>query len=321
VAPEFASDFSEKYKCRVDYAILRDLKPVIAIECKSAGNGKKDDRGQLKTYFNASKSVKLGILSDGIRIEFFVDSQEPNMMDDEPFLTVDLEVVSKAQISDTTLEALYALTKSQFDPDTVSDNARRNIMHRAFYDYLGREFLNPGVEFTRFLLKENDIKHVRATAVDGYRPIVKAAFNDVFTSHVLRRLDISGTPPRASRAEAAGEPSPLPDKINTSDKPAIVTTEAEIRAFESVRRRLAFLSAGNSDLFDALSKVSYKDYQGKMAVYYGQERKGRLLDIVESRDGSIRFVLADGGDATPVADLVMLDTRLKTLFEKRVAEV
>jgi hypothetical protein len=48
VAAEHAADFSEKYRNRVDYAILQDMKPVIAIECKTLGNGKKDDRGQLE---------------------------------------------------------------------------------------------------------------------------------------------------------------------------------------------------------------------------------------------------------------------------------
>ncbi|WID95844.1 type I restriction enzyme HsdR N-terminal domain-containing protein [Bosea vestrisii] len=71
VSAEHAADFSDKYKNRVDYAILKEMNPIIAIECKSVGNGKKDDRGQLKSYFNASKSVKLGILTDGIIYDFF----------------------------------------------------------------------------------------------------------------------------------------------------------------------------------------------------------------------------------------------------------
>lgn len=320
VAAEHASDFSDKYKNRVDYAILRDMKPIIAVECKSIGNGKKDDRGQLKSYFNAAKTVKLGVLSDGIRFECFVDSQEPNMMDDEPFLVIDFGDAAKAQISETVLEGLFALTKSRFDPDTVSENARRSITHRAFYGYLGQQFTDPSVEFTRFLLKEVDIKHVRANAVEGYRTIAKAAFNDVFTSHVLARLDITGGTSRPLRTEPTPEPL-VAEQTTPSEKSLIVTTENELRAFEAIRRRLAFLSAGKADLFEAIGKVAYRDYQGKMAVFYAQERKGRLLDIIEGKDGSIRFVLADGGDPAPVTSLSSLDDRLRSIFEKRVAEV
>lgn len=324
VAAEHSADFSEKYKNRVDYAILKDLKPVIAIECKSAGGTRKDDRGQLKSYFNAAKTVKLGILTDGVKYEFFVDSVEQNLMDDDPFLEIDFDKVSKAQISDTALEGLYALTKGLFDPETVAENARRSIIYRAFFDYLSRQFHDPSTEFTRLLLKENDIKHVRTNALEAYRGIAKAAFNDVFTSNVLKRLDITTA---VAKQAPRSEPS-LPEEITAipssgaqSRDKSIVTTQAELAAFEAIRRRLAFLSAGRSELFQAINKIQYKDYQGKMAVFYSLERKGRLLDILESRGGEIRFSLADGGDSTPVSSLESLDSRLKALFERRVAEL
>lgn len=319
VAAEHASDFSEKYRNRVDYAILRDMQPIIAVECKTAGNGRKDDRGQLKAYFNASRSVKLGILTDGIRFEFFVDSTEPNMMDDEPFLQIDFGDPSKPQISDTLLEGLFALTKGNFDPETVSENARRSITHRAFYDYINQQFQDPSMEFTRFLLKEVDIKHVRTTALEGFRAIAKAAFSDVFTSNVLKRLDISTSTPRPAREPTAEAASP-PQQEAHADR-ALVTSDNELKAFETIRRRLAFLSGGKSDVFAAINRISYRDYLGKMAVFYVQERKGRLADILEGKDGSIRYVVADGGDASPVADLAAVDDRLKALFEKRISEL
>lgn len=319
VAAEHASDFSDKYRNRVDYAILRDMQPIIAVECKTAGNGRKDDRGQLKAYFNASKTVKLGVLTDGIQFEFFVDSAEPNMMDDEPFLQIDFGDPLKAQISDTLLDGLFALTKGHFDPETVSENARRSITHRAFYDYLSQQFQDPSMEFTRFLLKEVDIKHVRTTALDGFRAIAKAAFSDVFTSNVLKRLDIPATTPRPAR-----DPNPDPvasSAVEPSHDRALVTSENELRAFESIRRRLAYLAGGKSEIFQAIDRVAYRDYLGKMAVFYVQERKGRLADILEGKDGSIRFVIADGGDAAPVVDLAAIDDRLKALFQKRIAEL
>jgi hypothetical protein len=322
VSAEHSADFSEKYKNRVDYAILKSGVPTIAIECKTIGNGKKDDRGQLKSYFNASKTVKLGILTDGILYEFFVDSQEPNMMDDEPFLAIDFDTYPKAQISDTILQGLYSLTKWHYDPETVAENARRNITHRAFLDYLTAQFAGPSTEFTRFLLKENEIKHIRQNAIEGYREIAKAALNDVFTSQVLRRLDLS-----ESVLRAPTKPEVLSQKPEVSESSAdlasksIVTTEAERTAFEAVRMRLAFLSGGKPDSYAAISKVNFRDYQGKMAVFYVQERKGRLLDIIEGKDGVIKYALHDGGDMTLTADLSLLDARLQELFEKRIGEV
>lgn len=321
VSAEHAADFSEKYKNRVDYAVLKDMKPVIAVECKSVGNGKKDDRGQLKAYFNACRTVKLGILTDGIVYEFFVDSQEQNMMDDEPFLTIDFDLVAKGQLIDNAVEGLNALTKSKFDPEMVSENARRSITHRAFFEYLSNQFNDPSMDFTRFLLKENDIKHVRQNAMDGYRAIAKSALDDVFTTNVLKRLDISGSLPKPLRPDPVLAPPISLDVSHSLQERGVVTTDTELRAYEDIRRRLAFLVSGRADLFDAIQKVHFKDYQGKMVVFYNQERKGRLIDILENRDGQLRFVVADGGDPSPIESLPSLDSRLKALFEKRVAEV
>lgn len=322
VSVEHSADFSEKYKNKVDYAILKDGLPVIAIECKSVGNGKKDDRGQLKSYFNAAKSVKLGILTDGVIYELFVDSNEPNMMDDDPYLTVDFDKIVKGEIADTEIEGLYALSKTRFDPELVGDSARRSITYRLVFNYIMNQFIDPNAEFTRFLLKEVGIKHVRATSIDSFREISKAAFKDVFNASVLRKLDISSSVPTAPQKLVSGEaPAVASVPVEPQSEKGIVTTAAELAAFESVKLRLAYLVSGDAELFKKLIKVQYRDYQGKMLVYYGMERKGRLLDILEGRDGSIKFLIVDGAESTPVSDFTVHDDRLKAIYVKRVAEL
>ena len=102
-------------------------------------------------------------------------------------------------------------------------------------------------------------------------------------------------------------------------KEKIVTTDGEMRAFESLRIRLAYLANGRQDLFDAIPKVSFKDYQGKMVIFYDRERNGRLLDLVENSAGVVRYVLADGIEPSQFNDLPAMDERLRALFEKRVA--
>lgn len=317
VAAEHAADFSEKYRNRVDYAILRKMEPIIAVECKSLGNGKKDDRGQLKSYFNACKSVKLGILTDGFLYEFFVDSEEPNLMDDEPFLSINAEELAKAQISESVLDALLGLTKSHFDPETIGDNARKSLTQRTFFEYLTTQFHEPSIEFTRFLLKENDIKHVRTQAIDAYRIIAKSAIDDVVTANILRKLDIKDRP------TPAAQPAPMPAaSVSPPAKPdhSVETTAGELAAFEAVRRRLAFLAAGDAELFNRIDAVRYRDYQGKMVVFYELERKGRLLDIFEAKDGSVRYIFSDD-EKEPVVDLPAAGDRLIKLFRKRVDDL
>jgi hypothetical protein len=314
VIPEHPADFSDKYKNRVDFAIKRNNIPVIAIECKSVGSIKKEDRGQLRSYFNAAKTIKIGILTDGVAFEFFVDSNDPNIMDDEPYLTIDFG--AKASLSDHALGGLYTLSKGAFDPDSIADNAKRSIAYHAFYRYLADQFADPNPKFTRLLLEENGFKHIRTTALDGYRAITRDAFRDVFNHHVMRSLDIAGAKP-APTPDASASVSPEPSSVPSG----VVTTEIELAAFEAIRRRLAFLVAGDTGLYDAIARVAYHDYQGKMVVFYGGEKKGRLVEIFEGKDGAIRFVVTDGSDSSPVTALSDVDIRLKALFAKRVADV
>ncbi len=95
VSPEHHADFSEKYQNKVDFAILHHGVPVIALESKRVGATKKDDLGQHRSYFNALQAVKLGILTDGLRYEFYADSDKPNMMDEVPFLRVDFAEIDQ----------------------------------------------------------------------------------------------------------------------------------------------------------------------------------------------------------------------------------
>ena len=66
IIPEADASFSDKFKNRVDYAISKEGAPVIAIEAKKVGSLSTANRGELKGYYNAVPTVKLGILTDGL---------------------------------------------------------------------------------------------------------------------------------------------------------------------------------------------------------------------------------------------------------------
>lgn len=60
VIPEADASFSDKFKNRVDYAIRKEGVPVIAVETKKVGSLSEANRGELKGYYNAVPTVKLG---------------------------------------------------------------------------------------------------------------------------------------------------------------------------------------------------------------------------------------------------------------------
>ena len=67
--------------------------------------------------------MKLGILTNGMRFEFFVDCDEPNVMDEEPFLTLDMDRIVNGGLTNELLSALAGLTSSAFDPSAISEAA------------------------------------------------------------------------------------------------------------------------------------------------------------------------------------------------------
>lgn len=100
-------------------------------------------RGELKGYFNAVSTVKLGILTDGLVFQLFSDTHAENMMDDDPFVVVDLSEVAQDRISENALDALLKLRKGTFDPADVGADAKRKIYVAAYVDALARAFQQP----------------------------------------------------------------------------------------------------------------------------------------------------------------------------------
>jgi hypothetical protein len=168
VCPEHAADFSDKYKNRVDFAILKKGTPVIAIECKTLGIALKDERGQLRSYFNAAPTVKMGVITDGLVYEFYADSDEPNMMDQKAFLSIDMREVAKGKIEDSVDEGLRSLQKSNFDPDNIGAEAKRKLIFQSLVFQIGRFAEEPNEAFVRLLLQNAGVSHVRTKALADF---------------------------------------------------------------------------------------------------------------------------------------------------------
>lgn len=316
VFPEHHCDFSEKYKNRVDFAIFKGEHPVIAIESKPVGAPSlRDDRGQLRSYFNAAKTVKMGILTDGLIWEFYADSDEPNLMDNAPFLRLDLTEVAKGKVDDSALEGLNSLGKAVFDPENIGAEAKRKHIYNSILSQVATIFADPPEEFARPLLRKAGIGHVSQKALDEYRSVIQAAFREFINRQILHRLDL----PKPDKAPATEPVVTVPP--STPDP--IVTTEREMEVFRWTLRRLAFLVRDDA-LFAEIAAVGFRDYQGKFVVFYKKERKGRLYEFIESKTVSgYRFIFPEESGLTQVdvvvQDLTEIDAPLIATFKARVA--
>lgn len=310
VYPQHTADLDPASRNKVDFAILRDGAPVIAIESKQVGADLEESREQLRQYFNALADVKLGILTNGILFEFFVDSAEPNAMDPEPFLTIDLETIARAGVSEEAIETLISATKGTYDPETIAEAAHIQLVKKRLRTVFIEEAKGPSEEFCRFALERIGLKNVRKVAIERYyAPMIRNAFDESLILPVVDRL-------RAQHGmESRGGAMPIHQLGQR-----IETTERELEIVAYVRRRLAYLAQNEAE-FDAIQNVRYKDYVGKLVVYYDRERRGRLFDYIEGADGYDKYIFPDPIGEILTNNVLEIDTALKTVFAARVKEL
>lgn len=292
-------------------AILRDGVPVIGIEVRKVGTETTGDKSRLADYFNALASVKLGIVSNGIVTSFYVDSIAAGTIDEEPFLTIDLETISSSGfIDEEPLGALLAVTRSRFNPASLAETAHVGLVKRRLRKVFLDEARAPSEEFCRFALERIGISGAHREAVERYyAPLVHAAFEEGLVLPVVRQLKADRD--QQSRNFAA-------NLAQIAQR--LVTSERETAIFAYVRRRLAFLISGETE-FSAIEAVGCEDYIGKLSVYYESVGKGRLFDYIEGADGYDKFIFPEPYGEIVTNNIYEIDDALRTTFVMRVREI
>lgn len=309
VQPEYIADFGAQSNERVDYVVLQDGTPVIAIECKKVGSRLEEHRGQLRAYFAALPTVRLGILTDGLQFEFFIDSDNSNVMDEEPFLTLDLKSSATERTQSDVAAALGLISRSKFDPYAIEEFALSKLIMKRLRKVLTQEITEPSEEFCRLVLQRVGVgKGLRAKSIqERYASYVRTAFQEAFVMPVVEMLRLE------QRKDAVNDP-------DQSDKAkGIITTDREKAIFSYVCRRLAFL-AENEREFAAIEKVGSRDYLGHYSIYLQNVQKGLLLKFIEGKNGYDTFVFPDGG--TLVTNVLAdIDEPLRKTFRERVKDL
>lgn len=334
VIPEAHASFSDKFKNRVDFAICQEKHPVIAVESKKVGALVEANRGELKGYFNAVPTVKLGILTDGLVFQLFTDTGLENMMDNEPFAVVDLSEVAREQIEPNALDALLRLRKGTFDPANVGADARRKIHMAAYVDALQRNLAHPDERFVRVMMDLANIEGRRTTRlVEEHAPLISEAADVLLDRKILERVgfaernDLVRMRPEAAPAQApppALAPDAAPAPESNGAESGVITTETETRVLEYVRSRLPFLIERDEALYRKLADIRAVDHKTVFCVFYRQERKGKLFNFQEATRGPrfrFEFVAPEGAQPVITDQLSDIDQSLLAAFLARVQEL
>ena len=322
VSPEHHADFSEKYQNKVDYAILFKGSPVIAIESKRVGAQMKDDRGQLRSYFNACPTVKLGILTDGLRYEFFADSDKPNMMDDASFLRLNFaEIAKEATIDDNALSGLGAVRNGVFNPENVGAEAKQKLLFESIITILKKMKSEPNDEYVRFLLRQSDVGNkfgnLTQKIVDTNRELIKSAIEAFVAQEALARLGFEPKDVVRTPAEPAVAAFAAPHEAGAE---SIQPSVREAKIFEYSKNRLYFLIDQNA-LFEEVEKIAFKKSQRSFRIYYHRPNNGSLFDYWEQKDGKsyVNFPVL-GGTEFVYSPSKEFDEALLKAFKARAAD-
>ena len=324
VLPEADASFSDKFKNRVDYAICKENTPVIAVEAKKVGSLSEPNRGELKGYYNAVPSVKLGILTDGLIYQLYSDTEEENLMDNEPFASVDLAQAAQEQITDDAFDALMKVRRHTFNPEDIGADARRKIFISAYVETLAKAFRDPDERFVRTLMDMANIEGRRMPRlVEEHTLYISEAMNTFFDKKLLERVGFADRTDIVKVATAEPQPTPLAQESTQAQtgETDIVTTEAEMEVYQYVKQRLPFLIARDEDLYRRFDNIYFRDYRGTFAISYEQNRKGRLLNFREGTDTRYRFDFPESGEIVNTDTLSDIDERLLAIFMTRVEEL
>jgi predicted type IV restriction endonuclease len=270
--------------------------------------------------------VKLGILTDGLIYQLYSDTEEENLMDNEPFAVIDLTEVAQEQISDDAFDALLKLRRGTFNPEDIGADARRKIYISEYVKALEEAFKDPNESFVRTLMDMAGVEGKKTTKLLGeHRPYISEAMNAFFDKKLLERVGFAEREDLVKVPPTETQPTPstqeVPDALPRPETPSIVTTEAEQEVYDYVRHRLPFLIDRDENLFQELEHVYSRDLKSVFAICYKQDRKGRLFDFREGATEKYRFEFAQSGEVIKTDNLSDIDERLLAIFMKRVEEL
>lgn len=261
--PEYTADVGIKKGEKVDYAIVQGGEPVILIECKSVNENLEKHDSQLFRYFGTT-SAKFAILTNGIIYKFFTDLDNPNRMDDTPFLTIDILNIRNNQVSE-----LKKFCKSEFDIDSIFTTASELKYMHEFKSVFSAQLEGPSDDFLRLFLQGCYTGQKTQSVLEKFRPLLKKALNDYISETMNEKIKAAlGSSSEVTQAQEKNsqEVSQENPGDTAESTPRIVTTEEELEAYFIVKNLL-------SDVVP-INDITYKDTESYINMLYkGNSRK------------------------------------------------
>lgn len=228
VIPEFIADIGTKKGEKVDYVIKKDDQVILIVECKHWKENVDAYTSQLHRYYHVT-DTRFAIITNGIIYNFYTDLEKPNVMDNNPFLTVNL-----ANLKDSTIKELVKFSKATFSLDNILESAEALKYVRAFRNEFEREMQEPSDDLIKLLARRFFEKQITANRLETFHGYLKRAmtsyFNDTVNARLKTALDIN-----EGKASHPKEEPATPEMVEEEDENRIITTDEELEGFQIVK--------------------------------------------------------------------------------------
>lgn len=276
VTPELIADVGTKKGEKVDYAILKDGKPIMLFECKKSGGELNiNHASQLFRYFHVTEA-RFGVLTNGLMYRFFTDLEKPNKMDEKPFFEFNI-----LDFRDQDVEELKKFAKAAFDLENILATANHLKYTRAIQNTLAGWMTNPPEDFVRLVSAEFLAgKHFKNAVKDQFTLITKHAFQQLVGDKINERLKGAMTP----------EPTLTPDVAVVADIPApgsetFIPSAIELEAFQIIRAILRPVVKPGM--------VSIRDAASYCAILFGDNNRKPICRLRFNNENKLVIGLFD----------------------------
>lgn len=194
VRAEYKADFlGAKASEKVDYALFgeNDETPMMFLEAKGYNINIRNHIGQLARYFNSTPDVSVGIITNGRLWLFFTDLNHRNIMDNDPFLEIDLT----KPLNEIDIEQLQKFHRAEFDPDGLRNLAVNNSYILSIKDAIKSSFLELDTELIRFFATKAGItRQLNERFLKTLRPIVHLGIEEAYAEFMPNKIPIPISP-------------------------------------------------------------------------------------------------------------------------------
>ena len=217
---------------RVDYSIMNNGSPLFFIEAKNIKENLDKHKEQIEKYFNNS-DIKIICLTNGLKYDFYSDLDKDNKMDDEPFLSFDIENITDFEISH-----LIKLSSTNFNLENYADIAYQIKAT----EFIRNQLKDPSEEFIRFIANGVSSKKKTKSFLLKVKELIYRSIQDVLKFFSNGSIIVM---------------SPISNNFKRNNS-NIVTTQEELDGYKIIISIL-------SEIY-SIDNVNYKDTQSYFAI-------------------------------------------------------